>query len=74
MNRIDFNDISPYSKLTSVKFDVISLILHEHQSSENFRSVVDIPYGNSECKFTVIFRRSDTVNAAYTTHDNDIIP
>ena len=74
MNRIDFNDISPDPELSSVKFNVIALILHKNKSGYDFRPVINIPNGYSKSKFTIILRRTDTVNAAYAADYDYIIP
>ena len=74
MNRIDFYNVTSDSELTARKFNVVSLILHENKTGKDFRPVIDVPHIYSKGEFAVVFRRTDTVNAAHTAYNNNVIP
>ena len=74
MNWIYFNNVSSNPELTPVKLDVVSLILHEYQTGKNFRPVVNVADSYSKGEFSIVFRRTYTVNAAYTAYNDYIIP
>ena len=68
------NNIAPHPKSATLQYQIISLILNGHQSTENCIPISFLPLVQGQNHFMIAFWRTQTIYAGNTGHNNNIPP
>ena len=74
VGRDDFQHVAAYAEGTPMKIIVIARILHIHQTGNDILHGEPLSFLDRDNQFGIIFGRSETVDAGYRGHDNNVPP